>query len=147
MPRSSVLHVAHELVESGRAEHGWSLPTPPDRAYESNQVFEVYHLLYDGAVVDLLSFRDMAFTNEILETAIAIPELGGLRFIRPELLIVTQFIRPDVRAAIAAIDLVAARQDQGGLDVEYAKHWARLVGREGRLEAALEHVDSLRRTS
>jgi len=111
---SSVLHAAHESIESSRAEHNWSLPTPLDRAYESNDVFEVYHLLYAGAVVDLLSFRDMAFTNEILETAIAIPELGGLRFIRPELLIVTQFIRPDVRAAIAAIDLVAARQIKAG---------------------------------
>jgi len=78
LPRSSVLHVAHELVESGRAEHGWSLPTPPDRAYESTK--------FSRSIICSTTARSWTFSRfeiwvyeRILETAIAIHELGGLR--------------------------------------------------------------------
>jgi hypothetical protein len=77
---------AYAEVQDRRAE-GWTLPDPPDRPYEQNDVFEVYHLLYQGAVVDLLSYRDAIFAAEILATAIPVPELHGIRFIRPELLL------------------------------------------------------------
>jgi hypothetical protein len=77
---------AHAEVRDGRAE-GWALPEPPDRPHEQDDVFEVYHLLYQGSVVDLLSYRDAAFNAEILATAVPVPELSGIRFIRPELLL------------------------------------------------------------
>ena len=43
---------AYSEVQDQRAD-GWTLPEPPDRPHEQNEVFEVYHLLYQGAVVDL----------------------------------------------------------------------------------------------
>ncbi len=98
---------AHGEVRDGRAE-GWALPDPPDRPHEQNEVFEVYHLLYQGSVVDLLSFRDAAFAAEILATAVPVPELSRIRFIRPELLLVTQLLRPGAMAAIAAAELTIA---------------------------------------
>lgn len=138
---SAVLGTAYERVASHDAEPGWTVPSPPDR------VHDVYHLLLDGTVVDLLAFRADGFTEEIHRTAQAIPELGGVRFIRPELLLVTQLLRPGTRAAIAAIELVAARWEQGGIDVEYARRWAKAVGREPRLDQALQHAEALRKGS
>jgi hypothetical protein len=141
------LRTAYDRVAGGKAELGWALPSPPDRAHEANDVFEVYHLLFDGAVVDLLYFREAAFNEEILATAVQVPALGGLRFVRPELLLVTQLLRPGPRAAVAAIDLVIARGDLGGLEVEYARHWARVVGKESGLDRTLSYAESLRSTS
>jgi len=49
----------------GHRAPGWRLPKPPDASHEQNEVFEVYHLLFRGSVVDLISFRNEAFTREI----------------------------------------------------------------------------------
>ncbi|MBX3192511.1 MAG: hypothetical protein KF819_36310 [Labilithrix sp.] len=145
---SASLLAAYDRVTSGRAERGWALPSPPDRAHEANDVFEVYHLLFDGAVVDLLSFRTATFNEEILSTAVSVPALGNLRFVRPELLLVTQLLRPGPRAAVAAIDLVVARGElDGGLDVDYTRAWARAVGREAGLDRALSVAAALRSSS
>jgi hypothetical protein len=72
-----------------------------------------------------------------------VPELGGLRFITPELLVVTHLLRPGPTAAIAAIELVVARREHGGLDVDASRTWARAVGREPRLDRVLEQASAL----
>ena len=56
----------------------------PDRAHEANDVFQVYHLICDGSVVDWITFENEAFNAESIATGETIPELGGIRFIRPE---------------------------------------------------------------
>jgi hypothetical protein len=122
---------AHAEVRDGRAE-GWALPEPPDRPHEQDDVLEVYHLLNQGSVVDLLSYRDAAFNAEILATAVPVPELSGIRFIRPELLLVTQLLRPGALAALAATELTLARRAKGGFDAPYAARWAAQVGRSVR---------------
>jgi hypothetical protein len=137
---------AHAEVRDQRAE-GWSLPGPPDRPYEQSDVFDVYHLLYQGSVVDLISYRDAAFTAEILTTAIPVPELQGIRFIRPELLLVTQLLRPGTMAAIAAIELTLARRAAGRFDAEYAERWAAQVGRAEALRRTFARADELERNA
>ena len=137
---------AHAEVRDQRAE-GWTLPDPPDRSYEQNDVFEVYHLLYQGAVVDLLSFRDAAFAAEILATAVPVPELGGIRFIRPELLLVTQLLRPGAMAAIAATELTLARRAAGRFNPAYAERWAAQVGRAEALRRTFARADELERNA
>lgn len=137
---------AHAEVRDQRAE-GWSLPGPPDRPHEQSDVFEVYHLLYQGSAVDLISYQDAAFTAEILTTAIPVPELRGIRFIRPELLLVTQLLRPGTMAAIAAIELTLARRAAGRFDAEYAERWAAQVGRAEALRRTFARADELERNA
>lgn len=137
---------AHAAIRDGSAE-GWTLPDPPDRPHEQNEVFEVYHLLYQGSVVDMLSYRDAAFAAEILATAIPIPELRGIRFIRPELLLVTQLLRPGAMAAIAATELTLARRAAGRFDTAYAERWATQVGRADALKRTFLRADEIERNS
>ena len=135
---------AHSEVRDQHAE-GWTLPDPPDRPHEQNEVFEVCQLLYQGSVVDLLSYRDAAFAAEILATAIPVPELRGIRFIRPELLIVTQLLRPGAMAAMAATELTLARRAKGGFDPAYAETWAARVGRAEALRRTFARADEVER--
>jgi hypothetical protein len=135
---------AYAEVRDQRAE-AWTLPDPPDRFHEQNDVFEVYHLLYQGSVVDLLSYRDAAFTAEILATAVPVPELRGIRFIRPELLLITQLLRPGAMAAIAAIELTLARRAAGRFDAAYVERWAAHVGRAEALRRTFARADELER--
>lgn len=137
---STHLAAALTRVQKGAAPPSWKLPTPPDVAREANDVFEVCHLLHDGAVVDLLSFRDAEFMNAILATAREVPELGGARFITPELLLVTQLLRPGPSAALAAVELILARRAFGGLDLAVTRRWADQVGRGPSLDRAIERA-------
>ena len=107
----------------------------------------MYHLLYQGSVVDLLSYRDAAFAAEILATAVPVPELHGIRFIRPELLLVTQLLRPGAMAAIAATELTLARRAKGGFDPAYAERWAAQVGRAEALRRTFARADELERNA
>ncbi|HEY6459005.1 MAG TPA: hypothetical protein VIY73_02610 [Polyangiaceae bacterium] len=136
---------AYERVR-GRKARGWRLPEAPDEAHEADAVFEVYHLLYRGSVVDLIAFRDEALMAEILSTARAVPELGGMRFVRPELLLATHLLRPGAVAALAAVELVLARREKHDCDVDYARTWARAVGREPAFERTLERAADLEGT-
>lgn len=122
---------------------GAALPRPLKRAHEENDVFEVCHLLYRGSVVDLLSFRDAAFTAEIVSTALAVAELRGIRFIRPELLLVTHLLRPTPAAAIAAVELLLARRAANDLDETDAARWAERLGKKGAFERALARATDL----
>jgi hypothetical protein len=131
------LEASYERVLAGEASDAWALPKAPDRVHEANEVFEVYHLQYAGSVVDLLAFRDQIFNREIIESARTIPDLGGVRFIRPELLLVTHLLRPGPSAALAAVELVIARRAKQDLDVDDARHWAKQVDRAERLERVL----------
>jgi hypothetical protein len=132
------------LARVKRAEvAGWSEPEPPDLTQESDDVFEVCHLLHRGAVVDLIAFRNEAFTSEIIRTARPVEELGGVLFIRPELLLVTHLLRPGPEAALAAVELVIARRKFGGLEVDDARTWADAVDRLERLEHVLEQANAM----
>ena len=131
------LHEALARVRDGSAGPPWSLPALPDRSLESDEVIEVAHLLHDGAVVDLLTFRDGALTTEIVSTAEPIPELGKIQFIRPELLLVTHLLRPGPLGALAAVELLIARRAGGSIDVEETRRWATRLGREARLDQIL----------
>jgi hypothetical protein len=133
----------YERVLNRRSAEAWSLPGAPDRVHEADDVFEVYHLLHGGSVVDLLAFRDHAFNHEIIESARAIPDLGGVRFIRPELLLVTHLLRPGPTAALAAVELLIARRAKQDFDVEDARGWATRVGRAERLERVLVQASAL----
>jgi hypothetical protein len=135
---------AYQRVRARKAR-GWRLPKPPDEAYEADIVFEVYHLLFRGSVVGLIAFRDEALMTEILATARAVPELGGLRFIRPELLLVTQLLRPGAIAALAAVELVLARRAKGDFEIEYARYWAHAVDRGSTFERTLARAADLER--
>ena len=135
---SPCLTEAYDAVRSGKAA-SWTLPKAPD----ADEVFEVYHLLCDGAAVDLIAFRDSEFNAEIITTARTVPELGGIRFIRPELLLVTHLLRPGPRAALSAVELVIARRGTGGLELEESRRWALRLGREARLDRVLSQADAL----
>jgi hypothetical protein len=137
---SRALLGAFARVRSGQAGHAWSLPKAPDKAHEADDVFEVYHLLYERSVVDLIAFRDEELNQEILTSAQRIEELGGIRFIRPELLLVTHLLRPGPTGALAAVELVIARRSTGAFDLEEARRWADRVGRSERLERVLEQA-------
>jgi hypothetical protein len=126
-----------------RRARGWRLPKPPDLAYEQNEVFEVHHLLFRGSVVDLLSFRNEAFNQEIIDTSRIVPELGRARFIRPELLLVTHLLRPGTAGALAATELLLARRAAGDFDMAYAERWAAEAGRTGALARALARADEM----
>jgi len=80
---------------------------------------------------------------DILATAVPVPELGGIRFIRPELLLVTQLLRPGAMAAIAATELTVARRAKGGFDPAYAERWAAQVGRAEALRRTFARADEL----
>ena len=97
---SDQLARAAERVRRRQAGPGWRLPKAPDRPHEENEVFEVWHLHFRGSVVDLIAFRDADFMAEILGTTRAVPELSGMRFIRPELLLVTHLLRPGAPSSI-----------------------------------------------
>jgi hypothetical protein len=140
---SEDLHSAISRVQTNMAGASWSLPTPPDRVHERDEVFEVAHLLCDGSVVDLLSFANAGFNAEIIDTARPIPALGGVRFVRPELLLVTHLLRPGPTAALAAIELVIARRAFEPIDVEYTTRWAEGVGKGDRLARVLEQARAM----
>jgi len=131
---ADALHGALDRVRDGGASASWSLPSPPDRPDESDDVIEVVHLLHDGAVVDLLTFREASLTLEIVSTAQTVAELGNIRFIRPELLLVTHLLRPGPLGALAAVELVIARRTAGGIDMDETRSWATRLGRETRLD-------------
>jgi len=135
---------AYDKVRLGRARE-WRLPTPPDEAHEQDAVFEVYHLLFRGSVVDLIAFREESLTVEILATAQPVAELRGARFIRPELLLITQLLRPGAMAALAAVELVLARRAAHDFDLPYAQHWAERMGRSEHLQRTLARADEIER--
>lgn len=138
---------AYQRIAGRRAPAGWPLPKPPDRALESDKVFQVYHLLYRGAVVDLLSFHDTGFTAEIIASARTVTELDGVRFIRPELLLVTHLLRPGPMAALAAVELTIARRSVADLDLADASRWAARLGREEALRRTLLRADEFSSSS
>jgi hypothetical protein len=131
---------AYEKVRTGRAGEEWSLPGPLDRAHEADDVFQVYHLTYTGTVVDLIAFRFESFNKAIIESRVSVPELSGIHFIRPELLLITHLLRPGPSAALAAVELVLARQRKAAFDVDEARVWAERVGRADRLDRVLAHA-------
>jgi hypothetical protein len=134
---------AYARVSGTPGAAGWSVPELPDRVHEEDDVFEVYHLLYRGSVVDMLAFKNEALTREIIETARATDELGGIRFVRPELLLVTHLLRPTVEAKLAAVELVLARRAKQDLDASYARDWAARVDVAPAFERILEIADRL----
>ncbi len=136
------LTAAHERVARGAAGPRWTLPELPALAHEADHVFEVAHLSFEGSVVDLIAFRDSLFNAEIMNTSRAVPELSGVRFVRPELLLVTQLLRPGPEAALAAVELILARRAKGGMDLAEARTWAERLGRAERLDRALRHADT-----
>lgn len=93
-PPGVTSRLAGGVTTDCQAGPDWTLPQAPDHLREQNDVFTVCHLLYRGTVVDLLTLRDQAFTNEVVSTARSVPELGDVRFVRPELLPVTHLLRP-----------------------------------------------------
>lgn len=137
------LQQAYRSVRVRAAGAGWALPRPLNRAHEENDVFEVCHLLYRGSVVDLLSFRDAAFTAEIIASARPVVELRGARFIRPELLLVTHLLRPTPAAAIAAVELLLARRAANDFDEADAARWAERLGKKAAFERALTRAADL----
>jgi len=136
------LAAAYDRMKERKAGPGWSLPDPPDQAYEADDVFEVCHSFYRGSVVDLIAFRNEPFNSEILGTSQAVSELGGIRFIRPELLLVTHLLRPGPHAAVAAVELVLARREKGGFDLAESRLWAERMNRVDRLERAIDRADA-----
>jgi hypothetical protein len=135
---------AREKVTRGSAGPDWTLPTPPDVAHESNDVFQVCHVLYQGAVIDLSAFANTHFNDAIVSTSVAVSELRGIRFVRPELLLITHLLRPGPTGALAAVELVIARTTSGVFDTEEAHRWAAIVDRSERLEHVLKQADALR---
>jgi hypothetical protein len=134
---------AYERVAAGRAARERTLPSAPDKIREASDVFEVYHLLFRGAVVDLITFRDEAFTAEIIQSARPVPELGGIRFITPELLLVTHLLRPGAHAALAAVELVLSRRQLGSFDLASVERWAKRLAREEALKRTLRLAGEL----
>jgi hypothetical protein len=135
---------AHARVREGQAGQRWRLPTPPDVDPERDEVFEVAHLLCEGCVVDLIRFDDPELTSEIITTATNVAELRGIPFVRPELLLVTHLLLPATRAAIAALELVLARQEAGGFDLAPVERWAARLGKSERLERTLRLAREMR---
>ncbi len=131
---------ALDRVKTGKADSRWTLPASPDRAWASDTVIDVCHILFDGAVVDLLAFKHAAFNAAIISEAVAVPELGDLPVIRPEHLLVTHLLRPGPLGALAAVELVIARRAKGAFDDGIAAIWAERVGRGDRLARVLEQA-------
>ena len=120
----------------------WALPKAPDRAHEEDDVFEVVHATYAGAVVDLISFKDEAFTREIIDTGRVATELGGARFIRPELLLICHLLRPTIEAKLAAVELTLSRRARADFDEAYTRRWAEHVGSAAAFERILQLADN-----
>lgn len=139
---AGALRAAVDCVRNGLGGSAWSLPNPPDRPLEADDVIEVAHLLHDGAVVDLLTFRDAPLNAEIVSTAQPIAELGDIRFIRPELLLVTHLLRPGPLGALAAVELVLARRAAGSFGIDETRKWAARLERETRLDQVLAQADA-----
>lgn len=137
------LQQAYRRVRLRSAAAGWTLPRPLARSHEENDVFEVCHLLFRGSVVDLLSFRDAAFTAEIVASARPVAELRDIRFIRPELLLITHLLRPTSAAALAAVELLLARRAAADFDETYAAGWAERLGKKNAFERALARAADL----
>jgi hypothetical protein len=97
------------------------------------------------AAVDLISHRNEAFAAEILAKAKPVRELRGIHFIRPELLLVTQLVRPGTKAAIATIELTRARRAAGSFELMYVEHRAAQVGSTGALWHMFARADELER--
>ena len=121
-------------VNSGSAGAHWTLPNPPD--------IEVCLVLYDGSVVDVLAFKNAAFNAAIISEAVEVVEIGNLRVIRPEHLLVTHLLRPGPNGALAAVELVIARRGKCGFDEALAHDWAERVGRADRLARVLEQAQA-----
>jgi hypothetical protein len=138
---ADVLDEAYQRILSGQAAPEWAIPD--DAAREADDVFEVVHLLHAGAVVDLLSFRDAAFSTEIIQSARPVSQLGMIRFIRPELLLCTHLLRPGPNGALAAIELLIARRAFGAFDLDDARKWAAHVGRVERLDRVIAQADAM----
>src|SRR5262249_17941343 len=96
-----------------------------------------------GSVVDLIAFRNESFTQEIIQTAQTVSELGDIRFIRPELLLVTHLLRPGTTAALAAVELVLARRAAGDFDYAMAQQWAAAVDRKVAMDLTIARADEL----
>lgn len=139
------LGAALARVRSGDAGPEWAIPTPPDLDYEANEVFEVAHVHFRGVVVDFLTFRAADFTDEIAGSAVTVKELGDIRFVRPELLLVRHLLRPGPAGVGAGIDLLLARDASGGLDLVYAERWAERVGRGQRFRDWVARASELGR--
>jgi hypothetical protein len=137
----SAVNAAYQRILAGNADEAWTIPEHGAR--EGNDVFEVIHLLHSGSVVDLLAFRDQAFNGEIVASARPVPELGAIRFIRPELLLCTHLLRPGPTGALAAIELLIARRVAGAFDLEDARQWATRLGRESRLDRVIAQADAM----
>jgi hypothetical protein len=131
------LSTARTTIESGHAAARWTLPKVGEPSHEADEIFEVQLLLCDGSVVDLIAFANATFNEAILSTAREVPELGGTRFISPELLLVTHLLRPGPQAAVAAVELVLARRERG-FDLEQCRLWAERVGKGVRFARTLE---------
>lgn len=132
---------AHHQVSSGVAPQGWALPERG--AHEADDVFEVVHLLYQGSVVDLIAFRNATFNAEIIASARAVPELGGIRFVRPELLLVTHLLRPGPNGALAAVELLIARRTSPSFDLELTRYWAATLDRSVRLDRVIAQAEAM----
>jgi hypothetical protein len=136
------LDAAHRRLEGGSEAEGWTLPQTPDHARESDDVIDVAHLLFEGSVVDLISFQNAELTAAIIESAHEVERLEKIRFVRPELLLVTHLLRPGPRAAIAAVELVLARREHGGMDLAESERWATLLGRRERFDRTIARADA-----
>lgn len=136
---SATLDLARSRIEA-RAER-WSLPEVG--SHEHDGVFEVLHALFDGAVVDLIRFQNDGLNAEVIDSAVGVPELGGIRFVRPELLLVTHLLRPGPTAALAAVEFVIARRAAGGFDEAVARRWAEVVGKAERLDVVVAQARAL----
>jgi len=140
---SEALDGAVDRVRRRAAPRGWRIPSVPDRTVESDNVFTVAHLSYRGSVVDLMCFKNGEFMNEVLSTALTVPEVGPYRFIRPELLLITQLLRPRVEAALAAVELVVVRRSLGDFDEDYAQRWAKRMDVAEKLDRAIARATEI----
>jgi hypothetical protein len=55
-------------------------------------------------------------------------------------LLVTHLLRPGPRGALAAVELVLAREEHGGLDIAQAQRWADALGQSDRLTKTLQRA-------
>jgi hypothetical protein len=55
---------------------------------------------------------------------------------------VTHLLRPGPLAALAAVELILARRDHGGIGLPEAKRWAARLGRAEQLEGAVARADA-----
>jgi hypothetical protein len=110
---------------------------------EGDDIIEVSHLIvWDyKAAIHLLYYRNEAFRAELLATAVPVPELKGVRFARPELLLITQLLSPRPKAEVSAVEIVRAGRAGGHFDLAYAAHWAEQVSRSEALRNTLARAE------